>query len=92
LPDAEPGGEPMVSNGLSLCKLHHAVFDRYFVGIREDYIVEVRSDILDETDGPMLIHGLQNLSGTRIFVPRLIELRPNPEFLHIRYERFRASV
>jgi len=92
LPDAEPGGEPLVSNGLSLCKLHHAAFDRYFVGVREDYVVEVRPDILDESDGPMLIHGLQNLHGTRIILPRITELRPNPELLHIRYERFRAAV
>lgn len=91
LPDTEPEGEPLVSNGLSLCKLHHAAFDRYFVGIREDYVVEVRPDILDENDGPMLIHGLQKIHGTRIIVPRIIELRPNPEFLHIRYERFRAA-
>jgi putative restriction endonuclease len=91
LPDAEPEGEPLVSNGLSLCKLHHAAFDRYFVGLREDYVVEVRPDILNETDGPMLIHGLQKIHGTKIIVPRLTELRPNPEFLNIRYERFRAA-
>jgi putative restriction endonuclease len=91
LPDAEPEGEPLVSNGLSLCKLHHAAFDRYFVGVREDYVVEVRPDILNESDGPMLIHGLQKIHGTKIIVPRLTELRPNPEFLNIRYERFRAA-
>ena len=91
LPDAEPEGEPLVSNGLSLCKLHHAAFDRYFVGIREDYVVEVRPDIMDESDGPMLIHGLQNLHGTKIIVPRITEFRPNTEFLNIRYERFRAA-
>ncbi len=91
LPDAEPGGEPLVSNGLSLCKLHHAAFDRYFVGVREDYVIEVRPDILNESDGPMLIHGLQRLHGTKIIVPRITELRPNREFLHIRYERFRAA-
>ena len=92
LPDAEPGGEPLVSNGLSLCKLHHAAFDRYFVGIRADYVIEVRPDILKETDGPMLVHGLQSLHGKRIIIPRLTELRPNTEFLHVRYERFRAAV
>ncbi len=91
LPDAEPEGEPLVSNGLSLCKLHHAAFDRYFVGVREDYVVEVRQDILNESDGPMLIHGLQKIHGTKIIVPRLTEFRPNPEFLHIRYERFTAA-
>jgi putative restriction endonuclease len=91
LPDAEPEGEPLVSNGLSLCKLHHAAFDRYFVGVREDYVVEVRRDILNESDGPMLIHGLQKIHGTKIIVPRLTELRPNPEFLNVRYERFKAA-
>jgi len=91
LPDVEPEGEPVVSNGLSLCKLHHAAFDRYFVGIREDYVVEVRPDILRETDGPMLIHGLQSLHGSKIIVPQILDMRPNPEFLHVRYERFRAA-
>jgi putative restriction endonuclease len=91
LPDSDPEGEPLVSNGLSLCKLHHAAFDRYFVGVREDYVVEVRPDILNESDGPMLIHGLQKVHGTKIIVPRFTEFRPNPEFLHIRYERFRAA-
>ena len=91
LPDAEPEGEPLVSNGLSLCKLHHAAFDRYFVGIREDYVVEIRPDILKETDGPMLVHGLQSLHGSKIIVPRVLDMRPNPEFLQLRYERFRAA-
>jgi len=48
-------------------------------------------DILDESDGPMLIHGLQKIHGTKLIVPRLTELRPNPEFLSIRYKRFRAA-
>ncbi len=32
VPDADQG-EPTVRNGLALCKLHHAAFDRYFVGV-----------------------------------------------------------
>jgi putative restriction endonuclease len=91
LPDADPEGEPLVSNGLALCKLHHAAFDRYFVGIREDLIVEVRKDILKETDGPMLLHGLQGLHGIKILIPRKAEFKPNREFLHRRYERFRRA-
>ena len=50
VPDAEQG-EPTVRNGLALCKLHHAAFDRYFVGVRPDYVVEVRPDLLREEDG-----------------------------------------
>jgi len=27
-PDSDAEGEPVVSNGVALCKLHHAAFDR----------------------------------------------------------------
>ena len=40
IPDNEPGGEPIVKNGISLCKLHHAAFDNFFLGIRPDFVVE----------------------------------------------------
>ena len=91
IPDADPDGEPIVSNGLALCKLHHAAFDRHFVGIRPDYQVEVRQDIREESDGPMLLHGLQGVHGQRIQLPRAAEWTPDPERLHRRYERFRAA-
>src|SRR5215472_17437411 len=29
------------------------------LGVRPDYIVEIRKDVLDEHDGPMLHHGLK---------------------------------
>ena len=54
-PDSDPEGEPVVSNGLALCKLHHAAFDRFFFAVRPDYVIEVRPSILAETDGPMLV-------------------------------------
>ena len=67
--DADPLGEPKVSNGLSLCRLHHGAFDANLIGIRPDYVVAVRQDVLDETDGPMLIHGLQGFHGSPLWVP-----------------------
>ena len=86
-PDAD-GGEPVVSNGLALCRLHHAAFDRYFVGVRPDYVVQVRPDLLEEEDGPTLIHGIQSLHGARIAVPRRVGLRPDPQLLEKRYDIF----
>ena len=70
IPDSDPEGRPVVPNGLALCKLHHAAFDRHFVGIRGDYVVEVRRSVLEEEDGPMLKHGLQGMQGMRILLPR----------------------
>ncbi len=91
LPDTDPRGEPVVSNGLSLCKLHHAAFDRQVLGVRPDLIVEVRQDILDEKDGPMLRYGLQEVAGVRLFVPTSSSQRPRADFLEERYRLFREA-
>ena len=91
LPDGHPKGEPIVPNGLALCKLHHAAFDRHILGVRPDLTVEVRFDILREADGPMLKHGLQGFQGSRILVPHASRMRPNPEFLAERYALFRRA-
>lgn len=90
IPDADPDGEPTVKNGLSLCKLHHAAYDQYIFGIRPDYMIEVRRDILEEVDGPMLKHGLQEIEGNKIVVPGRVADRPDPERLERRYEQFRS--
>ena len=90
--DKEEGGEPNVRNGVSLCKLHHAAFDKYFLAIRPDYTVEVKSAILDERDGPMLRFGLQGLHNQGIWTPRSATQKPDRDLLERRYERFlRAS-
>ena len=91
MPDADPLGEPTVTNGVALCNLHHAAFDRYLIGFRPDGIVEVRQDVLDDSDGPMLIHGLQGFHGSRLVVPRALASRPDPLLLEARYELFRNS-
>lgn len=91
MPDADPLGEPTVTNGVALCNLHHAAFDRYLIGFRPDGIVEVRQDVLDDSDGPMLIHGLQGFHGSRLLVPKTSASRPDPLLLEARYELFRNS-
>ena len=90
VPDSEAGA-PRVPNGLALCKLHHAAFDKLFVGVRPDGVIEVRRDILEEEDGPMLLHGLKRLHQTRLHAPRRIDDRPDPDLLEIRYARFVAA-
>jgi putative restriction endonuclease len=90
-PDTSPEGEPVVSNGLSLCKLHHAAFDGHFLTVRPDYVIEVRRAILDEADGPMLLHGLQAMHRQAIVLPRAASLRPDRARLEQRYEVFRQA-
>jgi putative restriction endonuclease len=89
--DASLGGDPIVSNGLALCKIHHAAFDRNFLGITPALKVEINSKLLEEVDGPMLKHGLQEMHGSTIGVPRSSAARPDPGRLETRYEQFRIA-
>ena len=88
LPDTS-GGDPGVTNGLALCKLHHAAFDRNIMGIRPDLVVEISTALLNEIDGPMLVHGLQGFHGGSLIVPRAAAQQPDRTFLEERYEVFR---
>ncbi|MDV7177731.1 hypothetical protein R4064_08810 [Micrococcus yunnanensis] len=77
---------------MALCKIHHAAFDRRFLGIRPDYTVQIRQDLLDEVDGPMLRHGLQDLHGQPLMmVPKLRANRPDRDKLVWAYDRFQAA-
>ena len=88
LPDADARGEPRVSNGLSLCKIHHAAFDRDILGIDPDGRARIRADILEEVNGPMLRHGLQEMHGVALRLPRRAQLRPDRDALAERFEAF----
>lgn len=91
LSDKHPNGEPIVPNGLGMCKIHHSAYDANIIGVDPQAIVHVREDILREKDGPMLLHGLQEMNRKPLVVPHKVELRPNPEFLAERFDRFRAA-
>ena len=79
-----------MSNGLSLCKIHHAAFDRNLLGVSPDYVVHIDHRLLDEIDGPMLRHGLQEMHGTSLTLPERRGDRPDRDRLKERFTRFQA--
>lgn len=91
LPDRHPLGVAAIPNGLGLCKIHHSAYDSNIIGIDPDARVHVREDILRETDGPMLQHGIQGVEGAQLLLPRRKDFRPNRDHLAERFERFRAA-
>jgi putative restriction endonuclease len=91
LPDGHPRGHPVIPNGLALCKIHHAAYDQNIMGVRPDLVIEVRRDILEEVDGPMLTHGLKGMAGAQLTEPRQRSARPDREALEERYESFRSA-
>jgi putative restriction endonuclease len=88
LPDSTPEGDPLITNGIALCKLHHAAFDSFILGVSPDYIVHVRQDVLEEHDGPILQHGLKDLDGARLLLPHEVKNWPNRDALVQRLEQF----
>ncbi len=86
--DRGPGGLPVVTNGLSLCKIHHGAYDADLLGISPDYVVHIDRHLLDEVDGPMLKHGLQDMHGRPISVPERQAEHPSRDALAARFERF----
>jgi len=91
LPDRDERGRPEVPNGLSLCKIHHGAFDADILGVDPGYRIHIRRDVLEEHDGPMLLHGLQEMDRQAILLPAREVLRPRKEYLEERFERFRAA-
>ncbi|BBX48047.1 HNH endonuclease [Mycobacterium cookii] len=87
--DAEVHGVPSVDNGLSLCKIHHAAYDANLLGISPDYVVRINGELMEETDGPMLLHGLQEMDGRGLTLPKRRADRPSKDRLAERFEMFK---
>lgn len=90
--DRDEDGLPVVSNGLALCKIHHAAYDAHILGINPGLVVEIRTDVLAEVDGPMLRYGLQGRHGQPLMaLPRRRTERPDKDRLAVAYEAFRNA-
>jgi putative restriction endonuclease len=88
--DLEADGEPIVSNGLSLCSIHHRAFDENLVGVSPDYTVHVAPRLLEDEDGPML-ELLKTFHARTIELPSRRSWQPDRERLAERFDRFLAT-
>jgi putative restriction endonuclease len=88
IPDHHERGVAAVPNGLSLCKIHHAAYDRNLIGISPDYQVVVEKKLMLEVDGPMLKHGIQEMNGIQLQLPTRNDELPSKELLEIRFQDF----
>lgn len=89
--DDKPHGVPAVDNGLSLCKIHHAAYDANLLGISPDYVVRINSELMAEIDGPMLEHGLKEMDGRGLTLPKRRVDRPSKDRLAERFNEFQAA-
>jgi putative restriction endonuclease len=89
--DRHHHGEPVIPNGLSLCKIHHAAYDRNLLGITGDGQVQINAGLLEEIDGPMLEHGLKEMHGVAMRMPTRRQNRPDRDRLETRFAEFLAA-
>jgi putative restriction endonuclease len=85
--DVDEAGDPSVSNGLSLCAIHHRAFDQNLVGVSSDYVVHVSRRLRDDEDGPML-DLLKGFHDMPLLLPHRFADRPDPERLSARFAAF----
>ena len=88
LGDKHERGDAVVNNGMSMCKIHHAAYDRNFLGVTPDYEIRINADLLNEVDGPMLRYGLQEMHGQQIVLPTRTAERPDRARLAERFAEF----
>jgi putative restriction endonuclease len=89
-PDRDERSTAEVSNGLSLCRIHHTAYDVNILGISPDLTVHISESVLGEVDGPMLQHGIKDMHGRQIWVPSRQADKPDADRLHERFEQFLA--
>jgi putative restriction endonuclease len=82
-------GQPVVTNGIPLSKIHHAAFDAHLIGIDPDFRMHVSDRLLGQNDGPML-EALKQLNGRHIRLPGRTKDHPDKNRLAMRFERFKA--
>jgi putative restriction endonuclease len=83
-------GQPIITNGIPLSKMHHAAFDNHLIGVDPDYCIHVSEKLRSLNDGPTL-EALKLLHQTTIRYPRREEDLPDRERLAMRFELFKAA-
>lgn len=90
-PDSQ-GGSAKISNGMSLCKIHHGAYDADIIGISPDYKIHVRESVLQTFDGPTLQYSIKEMNGKDLGqIPIENSSRPDRELLGERFEKFQQA-
>jgi putative restriction endonuclease len=81
-----------VTNGLSLCVIHHRAYDRRLLGIDGERRLYVSPEVQAIQDGPVLASSLQHLEGTRMTHVPKGKLAPDPDRLERTFKEFLEAI
>lgn len=92
IPDREDSGIASATNGMALCKNHHAAFDADLLSVDAELIVHIEPSAINSALGDAEHHLLGNYDRRRLAViPNNAALRPDPVFLAQRQARSFSS-
>lgn len=86
VPVSWPSSSDQVTNGLALCRLHHAAYDNGLLGVQSDYRIVINPKAVERLQRISLHTGLDEFVSRlpeQIRVPNAIEVRPSGENLRL---------
>lgn len=90
-PDSSAEGEPVIDNGLALCKLHHYAYDANVIGVTAGKRIHVAPRILTMTGPTMLQDSLKSFHKRQLVVPATSHLQPAEPRLARRWKEFTST-
>lgn len=89
--DSSVDGEPVIPNGIALCKLHHYAYDANIVGLSPSRRIHISERVLALRPEGMTLNGLQAFHRRKLGVPAIAAQAPGEERLARRWHEFRKS-
>lgn len=86
----EKYGQPVITNGIPLSKIHHAAFDKHLIGVDADYRIHVSDRLRLLNDGPTL-EALKLIHQATIRLPAREKDKPDRDRLALRFDVFKAA-
>ncbi|WP_084759969.1 HNH endonuclease [Nocardia mangyaensis] len=87
--DKKAHGIADIPNGLSLCSIHHAAYDRNMIGISPDYRVHIGPTLAEaDNEGPILEFGFKGLNNVLLTLPDKKRFHPAGDRLAERFQEF----
>jgi putative restriction endonuclease len=86
VPVKRPHSTDEVTNGLALCRLHHAAYDASLVGVKSDYTILINPAAVDRLKELKFLHGLDEFKALlrpKIYHPSELEVRPRADYLRL---------
>lgn len=88
IPVADPRSNDDPTNGIALCRLHHAAYDSALLGVQSDYSIVVNPERTEKLRALGRAHGIEDFTAhlhlpRSMTLPLVHDVRPNRGYLRL---------